>query len=72
MRLMLLIISYSLLVSCSKTPKPVYIIHVGDCEHGIVTGKNLDDTRKIWTDAQITDVLISGGCYQDKFIKKWN
>lgn len=46
------------------------IIQVGDCEHGIVANSNIEDARKIWKDAQKTDVLISGGCYQEHFIKK--
>lgn len=46
------------------------IIQIGECEHGIVTNKNIDDAKKIWIEAQRTDVLISGGCYQEKFIKK--
>ena len=54
--------------ACHKTVPD--IIQIGDCEHGIVTGKNIDETRKIWKDSQVTDVLISGGCYQDHFIKK--
>jgi hypothetical protein len=46
------------------------IIQVGECEHGIVTNKNLADVKKVWAEAQQTDVLISGGCYQEYFIKK--
>ena len=62
------LILISLINGCSKiTPN---IIQTGDCEHGIVTSKNIDDTRKIWKDAEVTDVLIGGGCYQEKFIKK--
>lgn len=52
---------------CTNIPD---IIHVGECEHGIVTEKNLNDVKKIWIEAQTTDVLISGGCYQERFIKK--
>ena len=46
------------------------IIQVGECEHGIVTEKNLNDVKKVWSEAQRTDILISGGCYQEYFIKK--
>jgi hypothetical protein len=46
------------------------IIQVGECEHGIVTEKNLEEVKKIWSESQRTDVLISGGCYQSQFIKK--
>lgn len=46
------------------------IVHVGECERGIVTSNNLSDVRKIWSEAQYTDVLVSGGCYQTRFIKK--
>jgi hypothetical protein len=46
------------------------IISVGECERGIVTEHNIVDVQKIWMQAQVTDVLISGGCYQDKLIKK--
>ena len=53
---------------CHKTVPN--IIQTGDCERGIVTSKNIDDTRKIWKDAEVTDVLIGGGCYQEKFIQK--
>ena len=52
---------------CSHVPD---IVQVGECEHGIVTEKNIGDVRKIWSEAQRTDVLISGGCYQERFIKK--
>jgi hypothetical protein len=70
-RLKILIGSYLLVVisGCSETP---LILHVGECERGIVIRDNLADIQKIWPDAQITDVLISGGCYQDKFIRKSN
>lgn len=52
---------------CSHVPD---IIQVGECEHGIVIEKNVGEVRKIWPLAQRTDVLISGGCYQERFIKK--
>lgn len=51
-------------------PKIPDIIQVGECEHGIVTNNNLSDVQKIWKEAQRTDVLISGGCYQSRFIKR--
>jgi len=46
------------------------IISVGECERGIVTDVNLEYVQEVWPQAQQTDVLISGGCYQDKLIKK--
>lgn len=46
------------------------IIHVGDCERGIVTDTNLEYVNGVWPQAQVTDILISGGCYQEYFIKK--
>ena len=46
------------------------IISVGECERGIVMRSNLIEVQKIWPEAQITDVLISGGCYQERFIRK--
>lgn len=52
---------------CTHVPD---IIHVGDCEHGIVSDINFRDVQKIFPESQKTDVLISGGCYQDYFIKK--
>lgn len=52
-----------------KEPVPD-IISVGDCERGIVTAINKEYVQGVWPQADITDVLISGGCYQDKFIKK--
>lgn len=62
--LLLVIIS-----GCVTTPD-VMIVSVGSCEHGVVGAKNVSDVQKIWPEAQIADVLISGGCYQDMFIKK--
>lgn len=63
--LLLVIIS-----GCHKEiPVPV-ILSVGDCEHGIVSEKNIKEVKQVWVDAQLTDVLISGGCYQDTFIRK--
>jgi hypothetical protein len=46
------------------------IISVGECERGVVTEINLEYVQGVWPMAQQTDVLISGGCYQDHFIKK--
>jgi len=46
------------------------IISVGECERGVVTDINLEYVQGVWPQAQQTDVLISGGCYQDRFIKK--
>jgi hypothetical protein len=46
------------------------IISVGECERGIVTDVNLDYVRDLWPQAQIADILISGGCYQEHMIKK--
>ena len=55
---------------CHKTVPPPDIIMIGDCEHGIVSLNNLSAVREIFPEAQQTDVLIAGGCYQEKFIKK--
>ena len=46
------------------------IISVGECERGVVTDINLEYVQGVWPQADITDVLISGGCYQDKLVKK--
>lgn len=46
------------------------IISVGECERGVVTETNLEYVQEVWPQADVTDVLISGGCYQDKLIKK--
>jgi hypothetical protein len=46
------------------------IISVGECERGVVTDINLKYVQDLWPQADITDVLISGACYQDRFIKK--
>ena len=64
-----LIVSCSLVIisGCTHVQD---IIQVGECEHGIVTEKNLNDVKKVWSEAQRTDILISGGCYQEYFIKK--
>ena len=57
------------IVSGCKTSVPD-IISVGECERGIVTDINLEYVQGVWPSAQVTDILISGGCYQDRFIKK--
>lgn len=68
MKKLIRIVSLCLISSgCSNVPD---IITVGECERGIVVKSNVDDIKKIWPEAEITDVLISGGCYQDRFIKK--
>lgn len=46
------------------------IISVGECERGVVTAVNLEYVQGVWPQAQQTDVLISGGCYQNRLIKK--
>lgn len=69
-RLKRLIVVLSAVIISGCAAKVPDIIQVGDCEHGIVSEKNLSDVRKIWTESQRTDVLISGGCYQSRFIKK--
>ena len=62
------------LVIISGCTKPIIvapsIIMIGDCEHGIVSISNLESVKKIFPEAQRTDVLIAGGCYQDHFIRK--
>ena len=55
---------------CAKKVVVPDIIMIGDCEHGIVSLHNLSAVREIFPEAQQTDVLIAGGCYQEKFIKK--
>lgn len=62
------IVSLCILSGCA-TQVPD-IISVGDCERGIVVETNIIEVKKIWNKAELTDVLISGGCYQDRFIKK--
>ena len=52
---------------CHKTVPN--IIQTGDCERGIVTIHNIKNIQEIWPNAEVTDILISGGCYQEKFIK---
>lgn len=58
---------YLISSGCAVIPD---IISVGECERGIVTKNNVSDVKKIWENADITDVLISGACYQDKFIRR--
>lgn len=68
-----LIVGCSLVIisGCTKQQIAVpAIIMIGDCEHGIVSESNIESVKKIWPEAQRTDVLIAGGCYQDHFIKK--
>lgn len=55
---------------CTSQQVVPAIISVGECERGVVTGVNLAYVQELWPYAQVTDVLISGGCYQDKLIKK--
>lgn len=59
-----------LLVIISGCVERNVIVHIGDCEHGIVSDKNVSETQKIFPEARNTDVLISGGCYQEKFVRK--
>lgn len=63
-----MIVSLCLISGCAAQIPD--IINVGECEHGIVTDVNLAYVQGVWPQAQVTDVLISGGCYQDRFIKK--
>jgi hypothetical protein len=46
------------------------ILHIGECERGIVTEENIEKIKSVWPETHVTDILISGGCYQDRFIKK--
>lgn len=57
-------------VGCSKDIVVPDIISIGECERGVVTDTNIMDVKKIWSKAERTDVLITGGCYQETFIKK--
>lgn len=59
-----------LMVSSGCAEQIPDIISVGECERGIVTEVNKEYVQGVWPQAQVTDVLISGGCYQDKLIKK--
>lgn len=46
------------------------IISIGECERGVVTDVNLQYVQDLWPQAQVADVLITGGCYQEHMIKK--
>ena len=46
------------------------IISIGECERGVVTNVNLEYVRGVWPQAQVPDVLISAGCYQEQLINK--
>ena len=72
LRLRILIVGLSLEIisGCVSQVSPPAIISVGECERGVVTEINISYVQKLWSQAQITDVLISGGCYQEKLIKK--
>ena len=68
---MTLIIGLTLVIISGCHSKPsVMILSMGECERGIVTEKNAGDIQKVWKDAERGDILISGGCYQEHFIKK--
>ena len=64
-----LVIISGMVVGCHKTIPPPDIIMIGDCEHGVVSMTNVAAVQKIFPEAQHTDVLIAGGCYQSHFIK---
>lgn len=68
----LFVIMSSSISGCNlfRTPPPQDIVMIGDCEHGIVTTTNFDDIKKIFPEAQRTDILIAGGCYQQYIIKQ--
>jgi hypothetical protein len=63
------VIISSVFIGCQTVVVPD-IISVGECERGIVTDINLKYVQELWPQAQITDILISGGCYQERLIKK--
>ena len=65
----LVVIISSIVIGCKTTQVP-NIISVGECERGVVTDVNLAYVQDLWPQAQETDVLISGGCYQEHMIKK--
>lgn len=69
-RLRTLIVGLSLVIINGCGSINSTIIQVGECEQGIVTKDNIADIQKIFPNAQITGVLISGGCYQERFIRK--
>lgn len=64
---MMFVVGWILVIisACAETP---VILHIGECEHGIVYSENIDEAKKVFKEAEITDVLISGGCYRDKFV----
>lgn len=59
-----------MIISGCAGPQIPDILHIGECERGIVTETNLQYVQELWPQAQVTDVLISGGCYQNEFIKE--
>lgn len=66
----LIVVLLLVIISGCHSKPPIIILSIGDCEHGIVTESNVEEVNKIWKNAERTDVLISGGCYQEHFIKK--
>lgn len=72
MKFKTLIVGCSLVIisGCAKQIVVPNIVMIGDCEHGIVSEKNIESVKKIFPEAQRTDVLIAGGCYQDNFIRR--
>lgn len=69
-----LVVGCSLVIMSSgcqllKGHPPADIVMVGDCEHGLVSDANLHEVKKMFPEAQRTDVLIAGGCYQEHIIK---
>ena len=55
---------------CHHAEPLTIILNIGDCEHGIVSESNISNVKSIFPEAQRADVLIAGGCYRDKFVKK--
>lgn len=68
MKRLIVILSLCLVSGCAAQVPD--IISVGECERGVVVETNIGEVQKIWNRAELTDMLISGGCYQDRFIKK--
>jgi hypothetical protein len=73
--LRILIVGLSLVITsgCSLFVKEIVIpdiISVGECERGVVTNINLEYVQGVWPQAQVADVLISAGCYQEKLIRQ--
>lgn len=64
-----LVIISLVMLGCHKQIPPPDIIMIGDCEHGIASAANIAQLRVLFPEAQPTDVLIAGGCYQSHFIK---